>query len=588
MSDLWLEAVRFQAAGFLPGALSRWLLRRGVAATRSAEIVRVEHAFQPQPVLSHPPRLAPPPVVEQFRPLRRVGVEGARFEPQPRWTPRLNPAQVPPPTRLQRLRPLLSPRRGPHAYGEIVLPQPLYPFQGGGVQFLAESDGAVLADDMGLGKTIQTIVALRVLVLRGQAQDALVLCPKAVVFNWCRELSRWAPDLYIVPISGAGRQPAWRSHLGASHVIVTTYESARLDIDLFRAHAFGVVVADEAHRLKNPSTKTAQAIQRIQAGRRWGLTGTPLENELADVAGVYGFARPGLLRGLAAPRQRGGPRLSVDERLAADHARSQAVRERIRPYLLRRRKQDVKELGLPGKVTGDILLDLDEAQRRAYDRAERDGVVRLQQSQTVSIDSVLALITRLKQICNRDPHSGESAKLAFLREEYLAEALGDGGKVLIFSQYVETLAWLRDELQAYAPLLYSGNLSERARERAVDQFQNDDEHRLLLVSLRAGGMGLNLTRANYVVHFDHWWNPAVARQAEDRAYRIGQQRTVFVHRLLSVETIEERIARQLAAKQGLFDETIDELADSALRRSLSAEELYGLFGLRPPTAGRPA
>jgi len=200
----------------------------------------------------------------------------------------------------------------------------------------------------------------------------------------------------------------------------------------------------------------------------------------------------------------------------------------------------------------------------------------------VTVQHVLALIQELKQICNFDPYSGESTKIEYLLEEYLEEACSSGQKAVIFSQYVKALEQMADHLKTYNPLVYTGQLSTAQRDRVLELFGSQDDYKILLLSLKAGGLGLNLTRANYFLHYDRWWNPAVERQAEDRTHRIGQLRKVFVTRLICNNTIEERIEKLLERKKLLFQEVVDELSDVRLERVMSEEELFGLFKLTPP------
>jgi len=465
------------------------------------------------------------------------------------------------------LLPILMPPARTDFRDELLFPGELYPYQRVGVKWLFEKESALLADDMGLGKTVQAITAFRALIRRGLALQALVICPKSVLTNWMRELERWSPELVAVQVHGdqQARRIAWRAYVGKCHVLVTTYETVRQDRETIRGRTFDLVVADEVQRIKNPDADTSRAVRSLTAKRRWGLSGTPLENRLEDVVSIFGFIQPGLFQASEVP-----------------FLGTQALRERIRSYVLRRRKEDALP-DLPETVEDTIWLDLTEAQRQAYDRAETQGIVSLRHTTDVTVQHVLALIQRLKQICNFDPETGESTKLEFLHEEFLEKACQDDGKALIISQYVRTLENLAERLDKYKPHLYTGQLSTAQRDTIVDEFQSDEAHKLLLLSLRAGGQGLNLTRANYALLFDRWWNPAVEAQAVARLIRIGQRKTVFVTRLMCQGTIEERIEQILNRKRVLFQEVVDELTDvGPEERVLSEEELFGLFGLTPP------
>ncbi|MFC2038981.1 DEAD/DEAH box helicase, partial [Chloroflexota bacterium] len=260
------------------------------------------------------------------------------------------------------------------------------------------------------------------------------------------------------------------------------------------------------------------------------------------------------------------------------------VRNRIAPYLLRRRKKDALP-ELKNMFVDTKILELTEAQQNSYDLAENEGIKRLKSNESVTLQNVLALIQALKQICNFDLHTGESTKIDFIYD-YLEEACSDKDKAIIVSQYVDTLKEINGRTGEYNPLLYTGSLSPNQRTEIERQFSDNEDNKLLLLSLKAGGVGLNLTRANYLLHFDQWWNPAVEEQASARVHRIGQMKDVFITRLICSGTIEERIDRLLEQKRILFSQVIDELADEKIERVLSEEELFGLFGLKPPPRGK--
>lgn len=472
------------------------------------------------------------------------------------------------------LLPVLMPPATTEFVEDLLFPAELYPFQRAGVKWLFENDSALLADDMGLGKTVQAITAFRALIRRSLALQALVICPKSVLTNWMRELARWAPELIAVPIHGESknRHIHWHAFIGKCHVMVVTYDTLRQDYETIKGRTFDLIVADEIQKAKNPKTATYRAIRAISAQRRWGLTGTPLENKLEDVVSIFGFVKPGLFN-------------RSDMLLLSPSA----VREKIKPFILRRRIED-KLIDLPAKTYDTKLLELTDAQRISYDKCEHEGVVRLKEMDDVTVQHVLALIQKLKQICNFDQFSGESAKIDYLFEEYLEGACSNNQKALIFSQYVETLKQIDDCLKNHRPpynaLVYTGQLSTAQRDNILEQFNVREEYKLLLLSLKAGGLGLNLTRANYVLHFDRWWNPAVERQAEARIERPGQSRKMFITRLICNNTIEERIEKLLEQKKMLFQEVVEELADVQLERIMSEEELFGLFNLTPPVRSK--
>jgi superfamily II DNA or RNA helicase len=512
--------------------------------------------------------------------------------------------------------PILQPPLGDRFDDPVQFPKDLKDFQRAGVKFLAEHNAALLADEMGLGKTVQAITAARLLFRMGKVAGGLVLCPRSVLADWERHLHEWAPELRVEKVRGTKEQRRVKWSLPA-HVYLTTYESLRQDLsgtlckqdvaigadgshvitcpcdgcsqrltlterlfgiavtcptckrsftynpllDTAPKH-FDLVVLDEAQRIKNPNTDISQAVRSLEAHHRWGLSGTPLENRLDDLVSIFAYLKPGLLR-------------------QNDAARPAYVKESIKPYLLRRRKAEAMP-EMPEKKIDVLWLDLTQAQRETYDRAEREGVIALNEAgDSATVTHVLALITKLKQICNMDPVTKESCKL-----EYLADALADvtdqGDKALVFSQYPEkTLAHLETELSSFAPRVFSGSLSDNARVEMIESFKKEDgDCRVLLMSSKAGGLGLNLEEAHYVFHYDLWWNPATAKQAEDRAHRMTQTRTVFVYTLLTNGTIEERIHDLIADKTRLFNEVVDDLSDTDLSKALSEQELFGLFGLR--------
>ena len=441
---------------------------------------------------------------------------------------------------------------------DIALPHRLYNFQSQGVKWLLQhSPGALLADDMGLGKTVQAILAIRLLFRRRAIAKALVVAPKSVQTSWARHFADWAPELNVLVVAGAPhkRTAMWRDLATQRyHVGVVTYDTLVRDADTATLPhlTFGVLVADEAQFIKNPTTKRHDALTKMPSQRRWGLTGTPLENRVDELHTILSFLDRDLTR-----------RLPV-----------KAATERI---MLRRRKTEVLH-DLPKLVSHVESIGLGPKQRRVYERAEREGKAELMQGD-VSITNVLGLITRLKQICNGVP--GENAKLDWLLD-YLAVAVALRDKTLVFSQYVETLDQITPTLDRFAPLKYTGSMSGGQRDQAVEAFQTDPHRQAMLMSLRAGGTGLTLTAANRVVHFDSWWNPAVMNQATARTHRIGQTKGVIETTLVTADTVEERIQRILEKKRGLFGEFVDDLSVQGVARMLTEAEVFGLFGLSAP------
>ncbi|MFO0968524.1 MAG: DEAD/DEAH box helicase [Gemmataceae bacterium] len=418
---------------------------------------------------------------------------------------------------------------------------------------------ALLADEMGLGKTAQVIIALRLLFHSGLIQRALVVCPKPLVINWTRELKTWAQDLPFEVI--AGDTPTRKAQWLASRcpVKLVNYELLTRDADFVQDETvhFDVVVLDEAQRIKNREAKTAQIVRGIQRARSWAMTGTPIENRVDDLVNIFAFVDP--------------------ERIPPETPH-QLLPELTRDCILRRVKEDVAK-DMPAKVIRDSFLDLTPAQRAAYDLAEREGVVQLNSlGDTISVQHVFELVMRLKQICNFDPATGESAKLEQLVAD-LAEAAESGRKAIIFSQWVQPLETLAKHLAPYGPMLYHGQVPHRERQPILDRFKADPKKHVLLMSYGTGSVGLNLQFTNYVFLFDRWWNPAIEDQAINRAHRLGQKETVFVTRFISQGTIEERIHGILEKKRQLFQEMIGQNGPPP-SLGLSEEEIFGLFNVR--------
>ncbi|MEX0592524.1 MAG: SNF2-related protein [Nitriliruptoraceae bacterium] len=462
----------------------------------------------------------------------------------------------------------------------------LRPYQRRGVAWLrALTDlgmGAVLADEMGLGKTVEAIALLSTLPRPGRH---LVVCPTSVVGNWTRELARFAPDMKVVRHHGPERATRPDSLAGAD-VIVTTYALLRRDASLLRRVDWDVAVFDEAQQVKNARSQTAQAARSLSCRVRIAMTGTPLENRLADLWSIVDLTNPGML----------GGRRSFDERFAVpverwrDEAAAERLRRLVAPFLLRRRKSDPEvAVDLPPKTEIEVACLLTSEQASLYQAVIDETLAgRLTGSTFERRGRILALLTALKQICDhpslylRDGGriNGRSGKID-RATEILGEIIDSDGHALVFTQYrrmgTMLVEHLRDELGLDEVAFLHGGVSASGRDRLVDRFQAGDTTPIMVVSLRAGGTGLNLTKANHVLHLDRWWNPAVEDQATDRAHRIGQTRSVTVHTMMTTGTLEERIGAMLARKRELADAIVG--AGEAWITELSDDEIRDLVRL---------
>jgi SNF2 family DNA or RNA helicase len=443
---------------------------------------------------------------------------------------------------------------------QIELPFQPYPYQIKGIAFLMPRHAALLADEMGLGKTAQVIIALRLLFQSGLIRRTLVVCPKPLVVNWTRELKLWANDLPYEVIGGevAARRAQWFA--SRCPVKLVNYELLTRDEELVsdaEVH-FDIVVLDEAQRIKNRDAKTARVVRSIARDRSWAMTGTPIENRIDDLINIFAFVDP--------------------ERVPPDTP-AKLLPELTRDAILRRVKEEVMT-DMPPKVIQDVYLDLSAAQRASYELAEQEGIIHLNElGDTISVQHVFELVLRLKQICNFDPRTGESAKLEQLVAD-MDEVADNDRKAIIFSQWVEPLETLAQALAPFGPLQYHGKIPQRERQPILDRFKADKSKHVLLMSYGTGSVGLNLQFTNYVFLFDRWWNPAIEDQAINRAHRIGQKETVFVKRFICQNTIEGRIAEVLEKKRALFEEMLGQNGPPP-SLGLNEEEIFGLFNVKP-------
>ncbi|WP_439029457.1 DEAD/DEAH box helicase [Gordonia terrae] len=479
----------------------------------------------------------------------------------------------------------------------------LRPYQQRGLDWLAHlSDlgvGGVLADDMGLGKTLQ-VIALECHEREPATADddalhapTLVVCPMSLVGNWAREFARFAPTLRVAIHHGPARASgaAFEAIRDSVDVLVTTFAIVGRDHELLSARPWHRIVVDEAQHLKNVNTIAAKAVRSIPAGRRLALTGTPVENRLEDLRAVIDLVNPGLLGSASVFRARYAEPIERDR----DPVALRRLSAITRPFILRREKTDPAiAADLPEKADFAVRANLTVEQAALY-RAVIDELMvalRDKQQRTLRRRNVLAALTRLKQVCNHPAHyladgtdlvrDGEhrSGKVELLAD-IVSTVTDEGDRALVFTQFAafgEMLSsWLGEQFGTEIPLLHGG-LGRTERDRLVADFQSDGGPPVLLATLKAGGTGLNLTAANNVIHVDRWWNPAVEDQATDRAYRIGQDQKVSVHRFVCVGTIEERIDDMIAKKRELSRLTV--AAGENWVSDLADDELFELFRLR--------
>jgi len=459
-----------------------------------------------------------------------------------------------------RLRMLLEPPlESLLAAQSLQFPHAPFPFQLDGIAFLYPRHQAVLADEMGLGKTMQAITAVRLLAHHGYLQRLLLVCPKPLVTNWRREFGLWAPELPVAIIDGTAERRQWLWRSTRDLVTIANYESVVRDAEAIcdPTNYYDLVILDEAQRIKNRANITNQIVRSIPRGRSWALTGTPIENGVDDLVGIFEFVAPGLVESGWKPR---------------------AVGRAVSDHVLRRTKDQVLA-ELPPKLFRDADVELTSEQAAAYQLAENEGVVRLRELKNlVTIQHVFELVLRLKQICNFDPATGESSKFERLEAD-LEECAASGRKAIVFSQWVETLLELKSRLARFSPEEFHGRIPPRQRDAAIERFRSNGASSVMLMSYGAGSVGLNLQFANYVFLFDRWWNPAVEDQAINRAHRIGATGPVTITRFLTAGTIEERINQILEEKRELFD-TVFGASKTPPKLGLSREEIFSLFDLR--------
>lgn len=502
---------------------------------------------------------------------------------------------------------LLDRAREPVAVAAPVgLKTQLRPYQERGLAWLAAMSrmgcGAILADDMGLGKTVQV---LALLVHERETAEAaaeppgptLLVCPMSVVGNWQREAERFAPDLRVWVHHGAGRRAGAEldETVAAADLVVTTYALLARDAEELGRQHWARVVLDEAQHIKNAGTRQARAARSLRARHRLALTGTPVENRLEELRSIMDFAMPKVLGSPQSFRAR----FAVPIERERDQNAISRLRWLTQPFVLRRVKTDPTVISdLPEKFEMTVRSNLTVEQAALYQAVVDDMLAKIKDAKGMARKgAVLGALTRLKQVCNHPAHfladgssvlhrgAHRSGKLALV-EDVLEAVLADGEKALLFTQFREfgelVAPYLVERFGAEIPFLHGG-VPKKKRDAMVTRFQAPDGPPLMLLSLKAGGTGLNLTAANHVVHLDRWWNPAVENQATDRAFRIGQRRDVQVRKLVCVDTIEERIDEMINGKRQLADLAVG--AGENWITELSTDELRDLFALGAAAVG---
>ena len=505
-----------------------------------------------------PPPEEKPEKLERIEPPKPEGVDpNSPPKPKTRLKPPSNALSL-----EDRLFYLLQPPLQTWLAGqELIMPFEPFPFQYEGIAWLFSHDAALLADEMGLGKTMQTITALRLLVRSGQVRKVLLICPKPLLPNWQREFRTWAEELPFVVVEGDTDRRKLTWTMPGVPILIANYELVVRDFAAFpegEFPKFDLVVLDEAQRIKNRGSRTAETARGIPRKRAWALTGTPIENRPEELGSLYEF--------LEVIPPHGTPDLRQLQALSKE-------------FILRRTK-DLVMKDMPPRLDRDEVIELSPAQRIAYDMAEKEGVIHLNElGESISVQHVFELVLRLKQITNWDPLTGESIKFERLDAD-MEEIAASGGKAILFSQWTKTIDWLYEKTKHHGALVYHGGVPTPQREPILKQFKEDPDSHLLLMSYGTGAVGLNLQFAGYVFLYDRWWNPAIEDQAINRAHRIGCKSQVIVTKFICKDTIEERIDKVLREKRELFASVLGEGDTTNHSRSLSASEIFGLFDLK--------
>ena len=472
---------------------------------------------------------------------------------------------------------------------EVTVPKTLNgelrPYQQIGLKWLwtnvSKGFGACMADDMGLGKTIQVIsLILKLKEEKSLTKPVLVICPTTLMGNWMKELQMFAPTLDAVVYHGAERA------LDVKHdVILTTYAIMRIDVEELKKQSWGMIIVDEAQNIKNPDTAQTLAIKMLKSDIKIAMTGTPVENRLTELWSIFDFINKGYLGSLKDFQKS----YAIPIERFKETSRAAKLKMSVSPFVLRRLKTDKHVItDLPEKMVLNEYCYLTKPQAVLYEKTLNEMMDKISGFTGINRrGNIFKLITALKQICNHPYQflkSGEMGKeLSGKMEKCVSTVqtiLENNEKTLIFTQYKEMGDILTKVLAQECntePLFFHGSLTVPQREELIDKFQNDDDTKLMILSLKAGGTGLNLTSATNVIHYDLWWNPAVEEQATDRTYRIGQDKNVLVHRMITLGTFEEKIDEMLKTKKELADLAVYE--GEKIITELSDEEIYNIFTL---------
>jgi superfamily II DNA or RNA helicase len=493
--------------------------------------------------------------------------------------------------------PMLHPPLDTEFPVQVDLPYSLRLYQYPGVNFLANSTSALLADEMGTGKTVMAAVAMRLLFQQGEVIRALIICSRHILAHWDSHVSQWAPILTRTVVRGtpAERCVDWSY---PAHVYITTPDCFRKDVlptsDSGTGEAaisrrelgkINLILIDDVSAIKNPTNKISRALRLASPKFRWVLNGTPVENELEDLVGIFGFLKPGYLSAVGLTPSR--------------------AKELIEPYFLRRTKKQLKKDGglqIPNKEKQEFWLELDSNQKKVYEEVLGRGVSEMKRDgQLSSRMHIFALITKLKQLCNFAPGMKDSPKMQHTRD-LVDTIVRNDEKVVVFTQYVkEGVEKLISGLEEFGPVAYYGEMSDVAQARSLRQFLQDTDKSVFVANFKSGGRGLDGLQniASYVIHFDHWWNPVTMYQAEDRVHRSLNQElasrlapvggfatederpSVNVYSLWMSDTIDDRIYQVLERKGLLHEEVIEGLSESDIDGKISSEEWMEILGLQP-------